>query len=223
MKNNHSKGFTLVEMLASVIIIAIGLSTSIPSYIRTLRQGEVDRYTQQIEDGYLTLRAKLGKQKTNCTLKFDHSGLNNFVTPADLVEMGRHPKRIECCSSDIRAANVPSGCADGPEIGNLLAFSIADSLEKSKVKRDRSMRLIDREGSIESQMVEVAVNSATYELTPPGTSTMSDDLIFLVRSTNTNTKGLHTRCLQISGTGNVYRATWNYVELECDKTLDILR
>ena len=217
MKKRQFQGFSLLELLVGIVIITIGLSTSIPTYMRNMRQGEVDRYTQQIEAGFFGLRAKLGKQKTSCTLRFDQSGLNNFVPPADLVEMDKHPERIECCNSDIREAGEPSGCAYGPEIGALLSASITDSQQKSKVIRERSMRLIDREGTAESQVVEVAVNSATYELTPPGTSTMSDNLIFLIRSINTNEKRLRTRCLQISGTGTVLRSSWNHDTSSCEK------
>ena len=217
MQDHPSEGFSLLELLVGIVIITIGLSTSIPTYIRNMRQGEVDRYTQQIEAGFFGLRAKLGKQKTSCTLRFDHSGLNNFVPPADLVEMGKHPERLECCNSDIREAGEPSGCAYGAQIGDLLASSITNSIQKSKVQRDRSLRLIDREGTAESKVVEVAVNSATYELTPPGTSTMTDNLIFLIRSINTNEKRLRTRCLLISGTGTVLSASWNQATSSCEK------
>ena len=217
MIKQEIEGFSLLELLVAIVIITIGLSTTIPTYIRNMRQGEVDRYTQQIEAGFFGLRAKLGKQKTSCTLRFDHSGLSNFVTPADLVEMGNHPERIECCNSDIRAAGEPSGCAYGPQIGALLASSITDSLQKTKVQRDRSLRLINREGTTESKVVEVAVNSETYELTPPGTSTMSNSLIFLIRSINNNEKRLRTRCLQISGTGTVLSASWNQVTSSCEQ------
>ena len=216
MEKRQSKGFSLLELLIGIVIITISLTTSIPSYIRNMRQGEVDRYTQQIEAGFFALRAKLGKQKTSCTLRFDQSGLNNFVPPADLVEMGKHPERIECCNSDIRAAGETSGCEYGPQIGTLLASTITDSLQKSKVERERSMRLVDREGTAESQVVEVAVNSATYELTPPGTSTISDNLIFLIRSINTSEKRLRTRCLQIFGTGTVLSASWNQATSSCE-------
>lgn len=217
MIKQEIEGFSLLELLVAIVIITIGLSTTIPTYIRNMRQGEVDRYTQQIEAGFFGLRAKLGKQKTSCTLRFDHSGLSNFVTPADLVEMGNHPERIECCNSDIRAAGEPSGCAYGPQIGALLASSITDSLQKTKVQRDRSLRLINREGTTESKVVEVAVNAETYELTPPGTSTMSNSLIFLIRSINNNEKRLRTRCLQISGTGTVLSASWNQVTSNCEQ------
>ena len=211
-----SQGFSLLEMLVGIVIISIGLSASIPTYLRNMRQGEVDRYTQQLEAGFFGLRAKLGQQKTSCTLQFDNNGLNNFVPPADLVEMIQHPERMECCNSDIEAAGRSNGCAYGPEIGALLAKS-SSGAEKTKIIRDRSLRLLDRERTPESKAVEVSVNLSSYELTPPGTSTMSDELIFLIRSTNTQEKRLRTRCLQIAGTGTIFRANWDSSSSSCVK------
>ena len=213
---SKSAGFSLLELLVGMVIITIGLTAAIPSYMRNMRQGEVDRYTQQLEAGFFGLRAKLGQQKTSCTLNFDQNGLNNFAAPADLVEMQDHPERIECCNSDIEAAGRSSGCAYGPEIGTLLAEGSSGD-ERAKIIRDRSLRLLDREGTPESDAVEVSVNLASYELTPPGTSTMSDDLIFLIRSTNTEEQRLRTRCLQISGTGTIVRASWDAFTSSCVK------
>ena len=211
---SKSAGFSLLELLVGMVIVSISLSAAIPSYVRNMRQGEVDRYTQQLEAGFFGLRAKLGQQKTSCTLNFDQNGLSNFVTPADLVEMQEHPERIECCNSDIEAAGRSSGCAYGPEIGTLLARD-SSGAEKEKIIRDRSLRLLDREGTPESDAVEVSVNLASYELTPPGTSTMSNDLVFLIRSTNSQEQRLLIRCLQISGTGTVVRASWNASTSSC--------
>ena len=213
---SKSAGFSLLELLVGMVIITIGLTAAIPSYMRNMRQGEVDRYTQQLEAGFFGLRAKLGQQKTSCTLNFDQNGLNNFAAPADLVEMQDHPERIECCNSDIEAAGRSSGCAYGPEIGTLLAEGSSGD-ERAKIIRDRSLRLLDREGTPESEVVEVSVNLASYELTPPGTSTMSDDLIFLIRSTNNEEQRLRTRCLQISGTGTIVRASWDASTSSCMK------
>ena len=214
--NSKAAGFSLLELLVGMVIVTIGLTAAIPSYLRNMRQGEVDRYTQQLEAGFFGLRAKLGQQKTSCTLNFDTNGLNNFAPPADVVEMQDHPERIECCNSDIEAAGRSSGCAYGPEIGTLLAEGSSGD-EKTKIIRDRSLRLLDREGTPESEAVEVSVNLASYELTPPGTSTMSDDLIFLIRSTNNEEQRLRTRCLQISGTGTIVRASWDASTSSCMK------
>ena len=208
-------GFTLLELLAGMVIITIGVSAAIPSFLAERRRGEVDRYTQRIEASFFGLRAKLGQQKTSCTLRFDSVGLNNFVPPADLVEMERNPERIECCNSDIEAAGESTGCAYGPNIGSLLAQGLSGE-QRDKVMRDRSLRLMDQEETPESKSVEVAVNLPSYELTPPGTSTMTEELIFLIRSNNIDRQRLRTRCLSISGTGTIIRGSWNEDRSICD-------
>ena len=211
---SKSAGFSFIELLVAMVIMTIALSATIPPYQRNMRQGEVDRYTQQLESGFFGLRAKLGQQKTSCTLNFGHSGLNNFVAPSDLVEMKDHPERLECCNSDIEAAGPSSGCAYGPEIGKLLAED-ASGADKDNIIRNRSLRLLDREGTTESKAVEISVSLGSYELTPPGTSTMSDNLVFLIRSTNTEDQRLRTRCVQISGTGTVTRGSWDASTSSC--------
>ena len=211
---SKSAGFSFIELLVAMVIMTIALSATIPSYQRNMSQGEVDRFTQQLESGFFGLRAKLGQQKTSCTLHFGQSGLNNFVAPADLVEMKDHPQRMECCNSDIETAGRLSGCAYGSEIGILLAEGTSGT-ERDNIIRNRSLRLLDREGTTESKAVEVSVNLTSYELTPPGTSTMSDNLIFLIRSTNSEDQRLRTRCVQISGTGTVTRASWDASTSSC--------
>ena len=213
--SKHRNGFSLLEMVIAMLIITMGVSTAVPSYIRSMRQGEVDRYTQQLEAGFFGLRAKLGRQKTSCTLRFENAGLNNFMAPKDLVEMSNNPERLECCNSEIRSAGETSGCAYGPEIGALLAESANNPEEKNSIERNRSLRLMEEEQTTESKAVALAVNSATYELTPPGTSTMSNDLIFLIRSANSSDDRLRTRCLQISGTGTVFSGSWREATSSC--------
>ncbi|WP_186481388.1 Tfp pilus assembly protein FimT/FimU [Synechococcus sp. NOUM97013] len=216
----HSAGFTLLELIAGGALVAMGVSAVMPSLFRNMRQGEVDRYTQQLETGLFSLRAKLGQQKTSCTLKFEGAELTTFKSPKDLLEMKTHPERIECCNSDIKAANqaknIDSGCTSGPNVGSLLAENLS-GIEKDRVIRDRSLRLIEQEGTSISDAVEVAVNLENYELTPPGTSTMSDDLIFLIRSKESDQSKLRTRCLQISGTGTIFSASWNDTQSRCEK------
>ena len=209
-------GFTLVELLVGMVIVTIGVSAAMPSFLAEGRRGEVERYTQRMEAGFFGLRAKLGQQKTSCTLRFDNVGLNNFVPPADLVEMERNPERIECCNSDIEAAGESTGCTYGPKIGPLLAQGLSGQ-QRDKVIRDRSLRLMDQEETPDSKYVEVAVNLPSYELTPPGTSTMTEALIFLIRSNNSDRQRLRTHCLKISGTGTIFRGSWNEDTSICDK------
>ena len=44
-------------------IITLGAAVSVPNFLRNARQAEVDRYTQTVETGLFSLRAKLGTTK----------------------------------------------------------------------------------------------------------------------------------------------------------------
>ena len=87
---NKANGFTLIEMVVALSLLSIATTATVPTIARNRWQKDVDGYAIKLESGLLDLKAKLGKQKTSCTLRFDHSGLNNFVPPADLVEMDKH-------------------------------------------------------------------------------------------------------------------------------------
>ena len=73
-----SAGFSLLELLVGMVIVTIGLSAAIPSYLRNMRQGEVDRYTQQLEAGFFGLRAKLGQQKNQLHIELRHKWAQQF-------------------------------------------------------------------------------------------------------------------------------------------------
>ena len=217
----QSSGFTLTELLVGMAIVSIGLTAAIPNIQRNMKQGEVDRFTQQLETGFFGLRAKLGQQKTSCTLKFKTSDINTFSSPKDLIEISSNPELLKCCHSDI------GGCEFSPNIANTIINNFNNQAldlsqpqltrdEELKIKRDRTLRILNKEGTAEAHQVEVAVNNGTYELTPPGTSTIASDLLLLVRSTNTTEQQLQTRCLRISGTGTIFRGTWNSNTSSCE-------
>ena len=208
----QSQGFTLTELLVGMAIVSIGLTASVPNIQRSMKQGEVDRFTQQLETGLFSLRAKLGQQKTSCTLTFNTSDLDVFSPPKEIIEIDSNPELLKCCDSEI------NGCEYSPEIANTIIKNYnnqapdAEKLtaqEELKIKRDRTLRLLNQEGTTDSKRVEVAVSQGTYELTPPGTSTMASDLLLLIRSNNGSEQNLRTRCLKLSGTGTIFQGTWN--------------
>ena len=228
MKDN-SQGFSLLELLAGMAIVSIGLSAAIPNIERNLRQGEVDRFAQQLETGIFGLRAKLGQQKTSCTLTFQTSGIETFLPPRDLLEVGTNHELLQCCDSEIRGCKFSQDIADAiigntnAEIARKNQYLAPDQQlpkltqqQEQKIYRERSLRLLNREGSADSKKVEVSVNHTNYELTPPGTSTMTSNLLFLIRSTNRTNQNLQTRCLQVSGTGTIFRGSWNTLNSACE-------
>ena len=102
-RSTTNRGFTLVELLVTTAIITLGAAASIPNFLRNARQAEVDRYTQTVETGLFSLRAKLGTTKSSCQLSFSEPG--QFLKPWQVLEF-KQPSgavadldRIECCNS----------------------------------------------------------------------------------------------------------------------------
>lgn len=203
---NHCRGFSLVELVVGAAIVISVTTWAIPSYLRTLRQGEVDRYNRAIEGGFFDLRARLGTSRSSCQLNFSEA--NRWLEPKELLEFRqddgqvRHTDRLRCCNSQIHTALKANGsdneCEDGPKIGALLNDP------------QSSLRFIRVENTNESKNVDVAVSRTTYELTPPGTSASTVPITFVVRSKQTDRyPQLRQRCVQIDGTGNLLSGTWD--------------
>ena len=198
--NNHSKrtGFTLTELLVTTAIIATGAVLTLPSFVRGKHQGDVDRYTQTVESGLFNLRAQLGTTKSSCQLSFPTA--NQFLAPWELLEFQQptggsaNLDRIECCNSK-------EGCINGP-----------------------TYRVISREGTPETQAVEVAVTKSNFMMTPPGTSAEVENLTVLIRSKDWDQDSLQdsqgnsrllTRCIDVSGSGSISRGTWDEATASC--------
>ena len=203
---NQCRGLSLLELVVASAIVTSVTAWAIPSYMRTLHQGEVDRYNRAIEAGFFDLRARLGTSRSSCQLNFSEA--NRWLEPKELLEFRqddgqlRHTDRLRCCNSQIDAAQKAKGiddeCEDGPKIGDLLN------------NPQSSLRFIRVENTNESKNVDVAVSRTSYVLTPPGTSASIVPITFVVRSKQAdNYSQLRQRCVQIDGTGNLLSGTWD--------------
>lgn len=195
-----------MELVVAAAIVTIVTAWAIPSYLRTLRQGEVDRYHRAIEAGFFELRARLGTTRSSCQLSFSEA--NRWMEPSDLLEFRqddgqiRHTDRLRCCNSQINAALKASGsnneCEDGPKIGALLNDP------------QSSLRFIRVENTNDSKNVDVAVSRTDYELSPPGTSASKVPITFMVRSKQSDRyPQLRQRCVEVDGTGHLLSGTWD--------------
>ena len=113
MKNNiptNQQGFSLLELLIVAIIVSLGSAWALPQYRRQLALNQLDQYTQQIESGLFSLRARQSSEGTSCEINFNSNfvGTSNttsgFGTPADLVELShltdqQRVQRLECCDA----------------------------------------------------------------------------------------------------------------------------
>ncbi len=204
--NRQSNGFTLIEVLVVVVIIGIAGSMALPTYRRTLAQGNVDRYTQFVESGLFNLRARLGRTRSSCQINLDPNFTNNkFGLPSEVLEFqgenGARSKdpRLQCC-----------------EEKGALVVCAAD-----KLAGEKPYRFINLEGTQESKQVELSATQSTYELSPPGTSVSADDLTILIRTVNFDTLDtdlqarLLTRCVSMMGNGLVQAGTWSDEDMSC--------
>lgn len=194
MKNKiptNQQGFSLLELLIVAMIVSLGSAWALPQYRRQLALNQLDQYTQQIESGLFSLRARQSSEGTSCEINFNSSfvGTSNttsgFGAPADVVELShltdqQRIQRLECCDA--------TQCAWDPPY-----------------------RLMDQENTAVSRNVELKVSEASYSLSPPGTSTDENALVLLVRSTNWNQdpqRPLPLRCVKFSSAGHLHRGSW---------------
>lgn len=108
LRDNPSQGFTLLELLVVMAIVGIFSTYGIFSLRRNFAQGQVDRYTQFVETGLFSLRARLGRFKRGCELYLDQDlSTNTWGPPWKLLEFQQpdgsqsNSTRFKCCYDEI--------------------------------------------------------------------------------------------------------------------------
>ena len=194
MKNNYQprlQGFTLLELLIISMIVVLGSSWAVPQYRRQLTLNQLDQYSQQIESGLFSLRARQSAEGTSCEITINHSfvGINNtnggFGQPSETLELShlnpeQRDERLRCCDA--------TSCSWEPPY-----------------------RLISKEGTTSSKTVGVKFSQAKYMLSPPGMSADSNSLLILVRANRGQEdpkRPLPIRCIKLSTAGHLHRGTW---------------
>ena len=193
MKSTFStlQGFTLLECLVVFIIVMLGSAWVLPRYQRQLALNQLDQYSQQIETGLFSLRARQSAEGTSCEISINPSyvGIENsssgFGLPTEVLELSHlkkeeRDKRLRCCDA-------------------------------TRCEWKRPYQLMSRERTAISKTVEVKFSKATYLLSPPGTSTDGDPLIILVRAQHGRDdpkRPLPVRCIKLSTSGHLHRGTW---------------
>ena len=69
-KRSQQSGFNLLELIVAMLIIGVVSSFSIPAFQRSMVQGQVDRYMQNLESGLFQLRARMGIIEISCDINF---------------------------------------------------------------------------------------------------------------------------------------------------------
>ena len=187
----RSQGFTLFELLIIIVIIVLGSTWAVPQYRRQLALNQLDQYSQNIESGLFSLRARQSAEGASCEITVNPSfvGIDNtsngFAQPTDVLELShlepeQRSERLRCCDA--------TSCSWEPPY-----------------------RLISQEGTASSRTVGVKFSRANYTLSPPGMSADNDSLIILVRAANSQDdpeRPLPIRCVKLSSVGHLHRGTW---------------
>ena len=194
----RSQGFTLFELLIIIVIIVLGSTWAVPQYRRQLALNQLDQYSQSIESGLFSLRARQSAEGTSCEITVNPSfvGIDNtssgFAQPTEVLELShlepeQRSDRLRCCDA--------TSCSwESPD------------------------RLISQEGTASSKTVGVKFSKTNYTLSPPGMSADNDSLIILIRATNAQDdpeRPLPIRCVKLSTVGHLHRGTWE--ESRCRK------
>ena len=206
LRDNPSQGFTLLELLVVMAIVGIFSTYGIFSLRRNVAQGQVDRYTQFVETGLFSLRARLGRFKRGCELYLDQDlSTNTWGPPWKLLEFQQpdgsqsNSTRFKCCYDEITEEQRECTPED--------------------LSGKASYRFLTMEGTRESKQVEVKTPQAYYELSTAGSSTGGENLTILIRSRDSAKESqLRTRCVELSGSGHIHSGTWNQDADFCDSS-----
>ena len=209
---NKTNGFTLIEMVVALSLLSIATTATVPMITRNRWQKDINSYAFKLESGLLDLKAKLGKQKTSCEIKFPTAYA--FQTPENLVEFSQgssgNTTTMQCCNSEIsQLANDPD-CSTGAPGYSLSTLTGRDQ---------DNLRIVQYESTPASKAVRIAVSTTKFGLTPPGTTLNSEKISFLIcheRSLSpndpttclSNSNKLAIRCVQIDGAGEVTNGLW---------------
>ena len=213
-------GFTLLEMVVVVAIVAATTTWAIPQFTRGIEQSKVDSYTQNLQTGLFNLKNRVQKSSKQCTL-FKNLPANttedfdklNYISPDGVLELFNISKKIE-------NANL-NDYLDCP-------LDLTDD-RQSKTR----FRFLQREGSSEKDNVEILYfqkgltsgDEQKYERLPSqykyllnnlGTNDEGNDMIFRIRSKKYDQDSrLRTRCIVFTGNGHMSDGTWSYTSSEC--------
>ena len=85
MKKKAEAGFSLLELMAAVVISSFAAMAIVPAIQIRFRQAAVDSYTQKLEAGLTQLKANMISRQDSCIIRFpDGSGSETEFSPDDI-------------------------------------------------------------------------------------------------------------------------------------------
>ena len=208
-KRSQQAGFNLLELIVAMLIIGIVSSFSIPVFQRSMMQGQVDRYMQNLESGLFQLRARMGVVKISCDINFaerkpllgssrSKATTGTFYPPDQILEI-QQSDGTRANSTDIHEDALYKGC-------RCREYDSDNETCIELVPKAESLRFVNMEGTPEAGNVLVSVSTLNYSFTPPGTSVSNTDLVIRIKPAQAVSK-VQERCVEVTGI-DIFTGSW---------------
>jgi prepilin-type N-terminal cleavage/methylation domain-containing protein len=203
-------GFNLLELIVAMLIIGIVSSFSIPVFQRSMVQGQVDRYMQNLESGLFQLRARMGVIKISCDINFaerrpllggsrSQATTSTFYPPDQILEI-QQSDGTRANSTNVREDALYKGC-------RCREYDSDNDQCTELVPKADALRFVNKEGTPEADNVLVSVSTLNYSFTPPGTSASNTDLVIRIKPAQAVSK-VQERCVEVTGNGTIFTGSW---------------
>ena len=199
-KQQGDSGFSLVELLVTIVVGLLLTMAAIPQLQQRLKQSQVDAYTSRLEAGINQMKAGMISRQDACTIEFPAgSGTETEIKPSAL----------ESLQIDTQGAgsNCPKPTSMGTSSGSNLSMNITD-LRLVNIKNTLSP---NQANDIRLLISPTRISMTTIGgVTAPDASVDTSPLIIRIRSTSlaAQAKGFE-RCLKLEPmTGTLIRGTW---------------
>ena len=207
---NQQAGFNLLELIVAMLIIGIVSSFSIPVFQRSMVQGQVDRYMQNLESGLFQLRARMGVIKISCDINFaerkpllgssrSQATTSTFYPPDQILEI-QQSDGTRANSANVQEDALYKGC-------RCREYDSVNDQCTELVPKAESLRFVNMEGTPEADNVLVSVSTLNYSFTPPGTSASNTDLVIRIKPAQAVSK-VQERCVEVTGNGGIFTGSW---------------
>ena len=202
-------GFNLLELIVAMLIIGIVSSFSIPVFQRSMVQGQVDRYMQNLESGLFQLRARMGVIKISCDINFaerrpllggsrSQATTSTFYPPDQILEI-QQSDGTRANSTNVREDALYKGC-------RCREYDSDNDQCTELVPKADALRFVNKEGTPEADNVLVSVSTLNYSFTPPGTSASNTDLVIRIKPAQAISK-VQERCVEVTGI-DIFTGSW---------------
>lgn len=202
MKHNKitKSGFSLLELLATIVICTILAMAGLPYLQDRYKQAQVDAYTNRLEAGINQMKAGMNSRQDSCTIEFPTgSGSENEIPPTTLEQIQIDTQGV--------GTNCPRPTTMGTADGRRLSMNTTD------------LRLVNIRNSLSTNQandIRLLISPSTITMTTiggvtaPDASVNSKPLIIRVRSSSLHARSRgFERCLKLEPmTGTLIRGTW---------------